>query len=316
MKSIKRNVSIPLHHLYTGRSNKGTMAYTTNPNVPKVRGRAVKMLRSGRSSREVARYFGYDQSTILRWAKKAEGRRAGPIPTRSSRPHHHPKALSRDIVSKIIDKRLERNRCGQVVHHALIREGVKVSLSSVQRTLDRCFLTKKRSPWKRPHDATKRPEAAFPGAFVEVDTIHLQSPKGERVYVYTAIDLCSRWSSAWATDRIGVKKSIEFMRRVRESAPFEIRLVQSDNGPEFTIGFTHELKRIGISHRHSRVRRSNDQAHVERFNRTIQEECLDYVSRSVPKLRKAISEYLPYYNGQRIHMGIGYRTPEEVMQRY
>ncbi|NTW14415.1 MAG: helix-turn-helix domain-containing protein, partial [Candidatus Moranbacteria bacterium] len=42
------------------------MAYTSNPNIPKVRWKAVKMLRSGKSSREVARYFGYDQSTILR----------------------------------------------------------------------------------------------------------------------------------------------------------------------------------------------------------------------------------------------------------
>lgn len=93
-------------------------------------------------------------------------------------------------------------------------------------------------------------------------------------------------------------------------------MIQSDNGPEFSIGFTHALKRWDISHRHSRVRRSNDQAHVERFNRTIQEECLDYVPRSVSKLRKAILEYLPYYNGERIHMGIGFKTPEEVMQRY
>ncbi|NTW15719.1 MAG: transposase family protein [Candidatus Moranbacteria bacterium] len=292
------------------------MAYSSNPNIPKVRWDAVKMLRSGKSSREVARYFGYDQSTIIRWAKQAEHRNVGPIPTLSSKPHYHPKALSRDIVSAIIDKRLEHDRCGQVVHHELTTAGMKVSLSSVQRTLDRCHLTKKRSPWKRPHDHTRRPEAAYPGAFVEIDTIHLQSSRGERVYVYTAIDLCSRWSFAWATDRIGAKKSVEFMRRVRESAPFEIRLVQSDNGPEFTTGFTHAMKRIGISHRHSRERRSNDQAHVERFNRTIQEECLDFVPRSVSKLRNAISKYLPYYNGERIHMGIGYQTPEEVMQRY
>ncbi|NTW30414.1 MAG: transposase family protein [Candidatus Moranbacteria bacterium] len=167
-----------------------------------------------------------------------------------------------------------------------------------------------------PHDHTRRPGVALPGAFVEVDAIHLHSPQGEWVCVYTAIDLCLRWAFAWATDRIGVKKSIEFMRQVRESAPFEIRLVQSDNGSVFSIEFTHKLKRVGISLRHSKVRRSNDHAHVERFNRTIQNECPDFVSRSVPKLRKAISEYLPYNNGERIHMGIGYRKPEEVMLRY
>jgi transposase InsO family protein len=291
------------------------MPYTTNPNVPKVRWEAVKMLRSGKSSREVARYFGYHQSTILRWGKRAEKRNAGPIPTRSSRPHHNPNALPREIVSAIIDKRLERNRCGQVVHQELLRAGVSVSLSSVQRTLDRCSLTKKRSPWKRPHDFTPRPKAAFPGALMEVDTIHLLSPKGERVYVYTIVDLFSRFAYAEAFEKIGVKESVRFVRSVTKRCPFPIRMIQSDNGPEFSIGFTHALLRWGIAHRHSRVRRSNDQAHVERFNRTVQEECLDFVPRSVQKLRNALKTYLPYYNTERIHMGIDFKTPSEVMQR-
>lgn len=273
------------------------------------------MLRSGKSSREVARYFGYDQSTILRWSKKAEHRNAGPIPTRSSRPHHNPNALPREIVSAIIDKRLERNRCGQVVHQELLRAGISVSLSSVQRTLDRCSLMKKRSPWKRPHDFTPRPIAAFPGALMEVDTIHLLSPKGERVYVYTIVDLFSRFAYAEAVEKIGVKESARFIRSVMRRCPFPIRMIQSDNGPEFTIGFTHALLRQGMAHRHSRVRRSNDQAHVERFNRTVQEECLDFVPRSVSRLRKALETYLPYYNGERIHMGINFKTPLEVMQR-
>ncbi len=292
------------------------MAYTQNPHVPKVRWEAVKMLRTGKSSREVARYFGYNQSTILRWSKKAEYRNAGPIPTLSSRPRSNPNALPRETVEKIVLKRLERNRCGQVVHQALLHEGVSVSLSSVQRTLDRCRLTKKRSPWKRPHDYTERPEAAFPGALVEMDTIHLLSPKGERVYVYTMIDLCSRFAYAEVSGKIGVKESIRFFRSARKRCPFPIRMIQSDNGSEFSIGFTHALSRYGTRHRHSRVRRSNDQAHVERFNRTVQEECLDFVPRSVKRLRKALKTYLPYYNAERIHMGIDFKTPLEVMQRY
>lgn len=291
------------------------MPYTTNPHAPKVRWGAVKMLRSGKSSREVARYFGYDQSTILRWSKKASTRNAGPIPTRSSRPHHNPNALPGTIVSAIVSKRLEHDRCGQVVHQALLREGVSVSLSSVQRTLDRCHLTKKRSPWKRHHDFTPRPIAAFPGALMEVDTIHLLSPKGERVYVYTMVDLFSRFAYAEVSEKIGVKESILFFRNARKRCQFPILMIQSDNGPEFTIGFTHALLRYGTAHRHSRMRRSNDQAHVERFNRTVQEECLDFVPRSVKRLRKALKEYLPYYNGERLHMGIDFKTPLEVMQR-
>jgi transposase InsO family protein len=281
-----------------------------------VRWQAVKMLRIGKSTREVARYFGYNQSTIVRWSKKAKIRNVGAIPTLSSRPHTSPLALPEEVVRAIISKRLERNRCGQVVHQALLREDVSVSLSSVQRTIDRCGLTKKRSPWKRPHDATPRPEAAFPGAFVEIDTIHLMNPLGGRIYVYTLIDVHSRWAYAEVVEKIGAEPSIHFFQKAMRKAPFPLLMVQSDNGSEFSIGFTHTLRRYGVGHRHSRVRRSNDQAHVERFNRTVQEECLDQVSHGLKTFRKALKEYLPYYNEERIHMGINYQTPSQVMQRY
>ena len=274
------------------------------------------MLQTGKSTREVARYFGYNQSSIVRWAKKAEIRNVGAIPTLSSRPHISPLALPEEVVRTIISKRLERNRCGQVIHQALLQSGVSVSLSSVQRTIDRCGLTKKRSPWKRPHDATPRPEAAFPGAFVEIDTIHLMNPLGGRIYVYTLIDVYSRWAYAEVVEKIGVEPSICFFKKALRKAPFPLLMIQSDNGSEFSIGFTHALKQYGVGHRHSRVRRSNDQAHVERFNRTVQEECLDQVSHGLKTFRKALKEYLPYYNEERIHMGINFKTPSQVMQRY
>ena len=271
------------------------MAYTMNPHAPKVRWEAVKMLRSGKSSREVARYFGFSQSTVVRWEQKARLLNAGPIPTLSSRPLHSPKALSEGVVRKIIGKRLERNRCGQVVHQELLREGATVSLSSVQRTLSRCRLLKERSPWKRPHDFTPRPEAAFPGAFLELDTVHLMSPLGARLYAYTLIDIHSRFAYAEVSEKIGTKESAAFVRRASRKAPFPFVMIQTDNGSEFSIGFTHVLWKMGVKHRHSRVRQSNDQAHVERFNRTLQEECLDRVSHGLKNFRKALREYLPYY---------------------
>lgn len=292
------------------------MAYTLNPHIPKVRWQAVKMLREGNSSRAVARYFGFNQSTIVRWERKARVLNAGPIHTESSRPKRSPLALPEDIVRKIIEKRLERNRCGQVVHQSLLQTGVTVSLSSVQRTLDRCRLTKKRSLWKRPHDYTLRPEASFPGAFVEVDTVHLMSPLGSRIYVYTLIDVHSRFAYAEVVEKIGAKESALFLKKAQARAPFPFVMIQTDNGSEFSIGFTHTLKRYGVGHRHSRVRQSNDQAHVERFNRTLQEECLDHTSHGLKTFKRALRKYLPYYNEERIHMGINYQTPLQVMQRY
>lgn len=289
------------------------MAYTTNPNIHRVRGQAIELVRRGLSTRKVARHFGFSQSAVVKWCAKVKKRGYGAIPTESSRPKRSPRALPRELVSEIITERIGRHRCAEHVYYALKNRGVTVSLSSVKRTLDRCQLTKKRSPWKRPHDATPRPEIKHTGALLEADTIHIIAPDGSRIYVYTLIDLYSRWAYAEVAERISADRSVWFLKRAQSVSPFPFEMIQTDHGPEFSTWFTHACWRMGIQHRHSRVRQSNDNAHVERFNRTIQEECLDRTAHTISSFKKALAEYLPYYNNERTHMGINYRIPSQLI---
>lgn len=226
-----------------------------------------------------------------------------------------PKALPTQTVEAIIQERVGRRRCAEHVYHALKRKGIAVSLSSVKRTLDRCHLRKKRSPWKRPHDYTERPEAAFCGALLELDTIHLIAPDGSRIYVYTIIDLFSRWAYAKVVPRISSARSISFIKKAIDVAPFRFKMIQTDHGSEFQKMFRFRLAKLGIAHRYCRVRQKDDQAHIERFNRTIQEECFDRVTHTIHAFRGALKEYLLWYNGERTHMGINYQTPLEVLRR-
>jgi transposase InsO family protein len=292
------------------------MAYSNNPNLPQVRGKAVALVLKGWSVRKVARHLGFTHSAVVKWMARARVRGYGAIPTRSSKPKASPRALSVAVVSAIIKERVGRRRCAEHVYHALKKKGVEVSLSSVKRTLDRCHLRKSRSPWKRPHDFTERPLAAYCGALLELDTIHIIAPDGSRIYVYTIIDLFSRWAYAEIVEKIGVEQSARFVRRAQRVAPFRFEMVQTDHGSEFSIRFTHRLLERQMQHRHSRVRQKDDQAHIERFNRTVQEECLDRVVHSVASFKKALPEYLRWYNGERSHMGINYQTPLEMVPSY
>jgi len=165
------------------------------------------------------------------------------------------------------------------------------------------------------HVYTERPEATNPGALLEADTVHIILPDGSRLYIYTIIDLFSRWAYAEVSARISSDQSFRFIEQARVQSTFRFGMIQTDNGGEFQKMFRYRLSRLGIRHRYSRVRQSNDQAHVERFNRTIQEECLDRTTHTIRNFRKALKEYLPYYNTERLHMGINYQTPLEVLRR-
>lgn len=285
------------------------MSYTTNPQMPRVRMEAVRLVRSGWSQAKVARHLGYEQGTISKWVKRAplDGRKT--IPTESSAPHHHPRKLKPDIVAAIVLTRKKHGRCSEVIYEELKQAGVIVSLSSVKRTLTRRGLIQKRSPWKRWHFTAPRPRAENPGDLVQIDTVHIQPKDGEKFYVYTLIDLFSRFAYAKVVWRINTHESLRFVCEAERTVKFKFQTIQSDHGQEFSSWFTENVGVMGIAHRHSRVRQANDNAHIERFNRTIQEECLDRVPKDVASYQKAITTYLPYYNGRRMHMGIKFLTP-------
>src|SRR5579864_983842 len=118
------------------------MSYTTNPRLPRVRMEAVRLVRAGKSYREVARHLGYSVGAIHRWVEKSKRlrNRRYLIPTESSAPKTHPNALSLEVVTAIIAERAKHNRCPEMVHHEVTEQGYQVSLSSVYRTLKRQHL--------------------------------------------------------------------------------------------------------------------------------------------------------------------------------
>lgn len=291
------------------------MSYSKNPNLPKVRAEAVKMVRAGHSVRAVARHFGYSHSAVVKWCQKVPEHvhdfRAG-IPTETSRPRHHPQELSNETVTRILELRASTRRGAEFIHYLLQRDGVAVSLSSVKRTLSRHGLTKY-SKWKKWHQQTPRPLPAAPGLLVEADTIHDGKKDGSELYIYTLIDVHSRWVYAEPAPRISAAGGAIFVRTAQQAAPFRFKTVQTDHGPEFSKWFTKKLIEKRVEHRHTRVRKPNDNAHIERFNRTIQEECIFRLPRKLDVWQKEIPQYIHYYNTERPHMGISWLTPAEKL---
>ncbi len=288
------------------------MGYSLNPHLPRARQEAVNLVRlKGFGVRQTARYMSVSPGTVSKWLRRASGNWHAIIPTQSSAPHHQAGRISEELEAQIVNERKKIKRCGQVVYESLKRKGIEVSLSTVHRVLQRNNLVRSWGKWKKRHLSLERPLAQKPGALVELDTIHLILKKPYvRLYVYTLIDVYSRWAYAEVSAYISAQRSVEFVKRAQRRAPFTFRMLQSDHGSEFSSWFTQH---IGAAHRHTRVRTPNDNAHVERFNRSIQDECLRMFPVGAEVYRKEIPRYLDRYNGERLHMGIGFLTPVEKL---
>ncbi|MEK7096650.1 MAG: integrase core domain-containing protein [Patescibacteria group bacterium] len=289
-----------------------------NPYMPRVRMKAVNLVRSGWGIRKTARYVGCSPGTITKWCEKAKylnNRYA--VPTASSRPHHSPKRIPDTVRDAIVTERLAHYRCGDVIQKVLEYRGIKVSTSTVNRVLDRGQFLKKKSKWKRLWKNTPRPVPQSPGDLVETDTIHYLPYwfRGDMTkwYIYTAIDLNCRWAYTEVFKSARPGSSLQFLRNFRAKAAFQVQCIQSDNGPEYGRYFSLNA---GTRHRKIRKRKPNDNAHIEKFNRTLREECI-FRRRQIPanreELQQWIDEYLEYYNEERLHMGINYKTPSQVL---
>ncbi len=132
----------------------------------------------------------------------------------------------------------------------------------------------------------------------------------KRLYVFVLIDVYSRWVYAKAYERMSGRHTIRFVNEAQRKASFKFEMLQSDHGPEFSQWFR---SRIQKNHRFTRIGKPNDNAHIERVNRTIQEECLDKFPNDVKKINCELKKYLQYYNYERVHGGINYLTPMQVV---
>lgn len=319
------------------------MAYSTNPNLPKARATALQLLvRDGLPLQVVANRCGVHRSTIWRWKRKWGHlnehvqfdnpnrpnrvystanhllRCTWRIPTASSRPMTSPKAVPENIVELVVGLRQMLKRCAEVVWFHLTQDnGVRISLSSVRRILQRHQYIKGRKKRIR-RDNPRRPLVTRPGELVQTDTIHYVDPYTKRrKYVYTVIDLYTRMTYAEIHSEMRPSIAARAILRAQERFGFCFTMVQADNGPEFGRYFSQRLIGQGIATRHSRLGRPNDNAHIERFNRTIQEECLGRcLDFNIPnqQAQTKLNSYLEFYNTKRVHLSLQYRTPAQMLQ--
>ncbi len=154
--------------------------------------------------------------------------------------------------------------------------------------------------------------AGHRGAF---DTIE-RFVHGCRRYVITFTDLHSRFSLAWVTRSHASAAAKEFFDLVAALFPHRLEHVLTDNGSEFMRHFDAELRRLHAVHWHTYPKTPRMNAHDERFNRTIQEEFVDYHQAELlnpDAFNRKLIEWLLWYNGERPHWALDLKSPIQFL---
>jgi len=158
--------------------------------------------------------------------------------------------------------------------------------------------------------------ALYPGHCVAFDTIE-KIVDGCRRYIITFEDLYTRFSFAWSATSHASLAAEEFFNICKQIFPFSFDFVLTDNGSEFKKHFDEKVRGLHMTHYHTYPRTPKMNAHCERFNRTIQEEFVDYhmpLLKTPDDFNKVLMEYLFWFNTKRVHCAFGNKlSPVQFM---
>lgn len=268
---------------------------------------------------------GFGRSFYYKWWNRFEksGYKLNSLEEKSRKPKSSPSKTKRWKEIEVLELRAKGFGC-RMIKAVLDRDNRSLSTSTInhiinQRQRPDRVKTRKLNPHSR------RYELPIPGQRIQMDVKYFPHRiKGERAYVYVAVDECTRWRYTKAYSAINGMQTVEFMKEVKLHAPFPIFCVQTDNGQEFTSRFfkgntEHPLdiwcEQENIKHRCIPPGVKELNGKVERSHRIDEQYFYWRAPReSIESLNRAMNEWITYYNEKRPHGGLNYLTPHEKIR--
>jgi transposase InsO family protein len=155
-----------------------------------------------------------------------------------------------------------------------------------------------------------------PGDLVQVDCV-IKLLQGIRRYVISAIDYHSEFAFSYGYTSLSSRSATDFLVKLRQVAPFTVARVQTDNGSEFYKHFHDATEKLSITHFWNYPRSPKMNAKIERYNRTIQEEFVDWhlddLALDIKSLNRQMMDYLIWYNTERPHWTLHLKSPMQYL---
>ena len=133
------------------------------------------------------------------------------------------------------------------------------------------------------------------------------------MYLAAIIDWYSRYVLAWRlSNTLDGSFCLDLLEEALSRRKPEV--FNTDQGVQFTAqAWTSRLERAGVAVSMDGRGRCLDNVFVERLWRSVKYEDI-YLHRyeAVPQLQQGLGRYFPYYNEERFHQALDYRTPAAV----
>jgi transposase len=290
-------------------------------------------LEGGLTIKELSKRSGFSRDTLQRWKRNYLTKGLEGLKEKSRAHHSHPAAVPKTIVSLISRMRLAAGfplGARKISIRLKKKHGLLINWRTVHKVLKRQGLVRKRKRLPIKEKWAKKP--LFAGDLVQIDVAFVRKFKGRWLYQFAAVDGYSRWKYIEIFKEQSNLSSMTFLNNLIARAPFRIKGIQTDNGLIFTnryVGYPKSsdpfnprlhpfdliCKEQGVSHYLTDPGKPAQNGKIERSHRTDRKEFWNLTSfRSLPEAERKLTAYLKWHNEEREHLGIGGKTPSEMLE--
>lgn len=276
--------------------------------------------------------YNVGRSTIFLWRKKLRdegGTLVSLIPEKTTPHHRRTMRIDPRLLSVIRACRETYGAIGkEKIKFLLDAYAISLGIPSYGSTKIGTIIKRYRLTAPRGHRVHKRsvyhgvrrkyaPKEVAPG-HIEMDCITLYGA-GVVYRFVSIIDVVTRFAWCQCVPSLSASNIQTVFQAFTTRYQSPIHTVQTDNGSEFLGVFHVFLADTGITHEFIYPRSPRINGIVERFNRTVQEECINRCSDlgvDMESFKNKLADYCAWYNTKRPHYALNYLTPAAVLLQH
>lgn len=286
---------------------------------PVLRAKLMALHQQGVTLNQLSQQYGIARPVLSRWWARYRDGDWEALQPYSRRPDHSPSRISLALEREVLH--LRQRGWGP----ARIAPQLGLGHGTVQRILARFGQNRLPRP-SRPRP--QRYEKQRPGELLHLDVKFLPALRNARHdFEFAAVDDFSREAVVRIETEHTSQTASQFLEYVLDRLPYRVEAVMTDNALVFSMRhafhgdrqtrFQQLCRSLGIEHRLLRPYAPECNGKVERFFRTVDDECLNRRRLFTFQARqRAVEEFLWYYNHQRPHLSLGGLTPVQRRDLY